>query len=392
MKKVNIKNSDKPPPRTPFYKRVFTFIKDKSSIESLQNLLNSNVPRYVLVFVLILNILLWTRVFEEDYLNLATRKNIGISLEEQSVAAEVEVDKENSEIENLKKLIDVLKKKNRDLQISNEEFVNRVKGIEDYILKNSDFEFTKSKYIVEDGDTLESISREKVRSLDALEWANDLGTHSPLIKSGDILNIPEVDGFFYVWSPGRPLSDVVEETGGNVKDIKKYNYIEKETFSSDVTWQIFIPYNRTECSSNEVDLPAMICSNLLEIILANFVRPLPDNCGELGNGYTYYHRGIDLVQPEGCWINASAEGNVVHADWKKEGQGFMVEIDHGGGVRTRYYHGNGDYKVKQGDRVTAGQGIMYMGDSGRTYGTHLHFELVLNGVRVNPESYGVPLR
>ena len=94
-----------------------------------------------------------------------------------------------------------------------------------------------------------------------------------------------------------------------------------------------------------------------------------------------------MAKNGGCWINAAASGTVIRAQWGSGGEGNHVVIDHGNGIWTRYYHGTNNYAVRVGDRVSAGQSILYMGNTGYSFGTHLHFEIVVNGVRVNPESY-----
>jgi murein DD-endopeptidase MepM/ murein hydrolase activator NlpD len=78
---------------------------------------------------------------------------------------------------------------------------------------------------------------------------------------------------------------------------------------------------------------------------------------------------------------------VIRAGWGGAGEGFHVVIDHGNGLWTRYYHGRNQFAVRVGDSVNAGQSILYMGCTGNCTGTHLHFEVVINGRRVNPENY-----
>ncbi|KXK26704.1 MAG: Murein DD-endopeptidase MepM [candidate division WS6 bacterium OLB20] len=119
-----------------------------------------------------------------------------------------------------------------------------------------------------------------------------------------------------------------------------------------------------------------------------FINPLSNCPGYVYiRGYAPWHGGVDLAKPGGCWINAAGNGRVIRAGWGYAGEGFHVVIDHGGGIWTRYYHGTRQFGVSTGDSVSAGQSILYMGCTGYCTGTHLHFEVVLNGVRVNPEAY-----
>ena len=89
----------------------------------------------------------------------------------------------------------------------------------------------------------------------------------------------------------------------------------------------------------------------------------------------------------GCRINASGKGTVTTVACFSYGAGCHVVINHGNGLETKYMHGNGQFNVKVGDTVEKGQPIMYMGSTGNSTGTHLHFEVVQNGTRLNPESY-----
>jgi murein DD-endopeptidase MepM/ murein hydrolase activator NlpD len=102
-------------------------------------------------------------------------------------------------------------------------------------------------------------------------------------------------------------------------------------------------------------------------------------------GMRDFHPGIDFATPEGSGVMAVAAGIVTGAG-ERSGYGNLVEIDHGNGYITRYGH-NEKVLVKVGDRVLKGQNIALSGNTGRSTGPHVHFEVVLNGVVVNPEQY-----
>ena len=98
-----------------------------------------------------------------------------------------------------------------------------------------------------------------------------------------------------------------------------------------------------------------------------------------------YHGALDYGIPIGTNVYAAEEGVVLTAGWSSSGYGNYVCLQHANGLRTYYAHGNGTFYVKQGDVVQRGQLIMLSGNSGRSTGPHLHFE-----VRVSPYnwSYG----
>lgn len=106
-----------------------------------------------------------------------------------------------------------------------------------------------------------------------------------------------------------------------------------------------------------------------------------------GVGSTY-HRGIDLGGG-GCYgpIWAANKGQVVRSG-PASGYGNLIEVDHGGGVHTRYGHMfNDGLLVQVGDQVTAGQQIAKVGTTGNSTGCHLHFEVLMNGQQVDPEAF-----
>jgi murein DD-endopeptidase MepM/ murein hydrolase activator NlpD len=97
------------------------------------------------------------------------------------------------------------------------------------------------------------------------------------------------------------------------------------------------------------------------------------------------HKGLDISNRKGTPILATADGVVTSAA-KKGLYGMTMVIDHGHGLSTRYAHLNKMLK-KRGERVKRGDVIAQMGSSGRSTGPHLHYEVRLNGVPVNPTKY-----
>jgi len=95
------------------------------------------------------------------------------------------------------------------------------------------------------------------------------------------------------------------------------------------------------------------------------------------------HPGIDLSGAYGTPIYATADGTVLRAGWNSGGYGNLVEVDHGRGITTRYGHMSAII-VSAGQHVTRGQQIGRMGSTGRSTGTHLHYEVRIDGRAVNP--------
>lgn len=97
------------------------------------------------------------------------------------------------------------------------------------------------------------------------------------------------------------------------------------------------------------------------------------------------HTGIDIGVGYGTPIHAAASGQVIYAGWM-DGYGNLVFIDHGGGISTGYAH-QSSIAVSNGQSVTQGQVIGYVGCTGHCFGPHLHFEVRVNGTPVDPLGY-----
>lgn len=97
------------------------------------------------------------------------------------------------------------------------------------------------------------------------------------------------------------------------------------------------------------------------------------------------HKGVDLGAPMGTPIHAAADGMVSRADWFS-GYGLYVALQHGGSIETRYGHMS-RLAVAAGQMVHKGDVIGYVGSTGRSTGPHLHYEVRIAGVAVNPVPY-----
>ena len=103
------------------------------------------------------------------------------------------------------------------------------------------------------------------------------------------------------------------------------------------------------------------------------------------SGRRAFHQGVDIAGKPGTPIKAVADGVVTYAD-VKAGYGLMVEINHGNGYITRYAHTLAKL-VDVGERISKGEFIAVIGSSGRSTGTHLHFEVLHDGRTINPRSF-----
>lgn len=116
--------------------------------------------------------------------------------------------------------------------------------------------------------------------------------------------------------------------------------------------------------------------------------PITGSFGERQDPFTRegaFHPGVDIGAAYGSPVHATADGVVVYAGWE-EGYGRLVVIDHGFGISTCYAHLSA-FNTQVGSRVDRGDVIGYVGDSGRSTGPHLHYEVRINNTPVNPWRY-----
>lgn len=134
---------------------------------------------------------------------------------------------------------------------------------------------------------------------------------------------------------------------------------------------------------------------LLENLVLSLPSTIPAAGMNLSSGFGYrrdpftgagaMHAGLDFKGPHGSPILSAAAGTVSFVG-RKAGYGNVVEVDHGHGIITRYAHLAG-FVARAGQAVAPGQQIARMGSTGRSTGTHLHFEVRVNGTAVNPRRF-----
>ena len=102
-------------------------------------------------------------------------------------------------------------------------------------------------------------------------------------------------------------------------------------------------------------------------------------------GLREMHEGWDIGARSGSAVRATADGMIIFAG-RERGYGKLIEIDNGYGVVTRYGH-NSKNLIKVGNKVKRGQIVALVGNTGRSTGPHLHYEVLVNGVPANPKNY-----
>jgi murein DD-endopeptidase MepM/ murein hydrolase activator NlpD len=132
-------------------------------------------------------------------------------------------------------------------------------------------------------------------------------------------------------------------------------------------------------------LPAPGGGQLLWPLHGPITSPFGMRLNPFGGGHTEFHPGIDIAVDVGTPVAAAATGRVIIAGWVS-GYGNYVAIDHGGGISTGYGHLS-QIDVSTGEDVQAGQVVGMSGNTGRSTGPHLIFEVRRNGTPVDPNPF-----
>lgn len=245
------------------------------------------------------------------------------------------------------------------------------------------------EYEVKSGDTLSGIAIKFDISTDTVKWANNLDdVHS--IKPGEKLKILPVSGVAHTVKSGDTLESVAKKYSAEQQPILDFPFNDvPDDLKLKIGQVLIIPDGRPPQAPAAPKLrPAPQYLNQGPTSPAfnapgggSFVWPTR---GSLTQYFSWYHPGLDIANSSAPVITSADGGSVVVAGWPDNyGFGNRVVIDHGNGYRTTYAHMSNIY-VTVGQKVSRGQAIGQMGSTGRSTGTHLHFEIRYKGIAVNP--------
>jgi len=253
------------------------------------------------------------------------------------------------------------------------------------------------KHKVVRGDSVFAISKEFSIKPETLLWANyDVLNDSPdSIRVGQVLNVPATDGVFYQWQEGDTLEAVAGKFKARTDDILNWpgNHIDLTNPAIEQGAWVMIPGGQREFkqwiiptvargSSGTANVAGGACSGGAYGSGA-FIWPAANHYLS-GNDYWSGHLGIDIAAGEGASVYAADSGVVtIASSGYNSGYGNMVMIDHGTGYVTLYAHLS-QINVGRCQSVSQGQLIGLAGNTGNSFGAHLHFEVRLNGGFVNP--------
>ncbi|MEC8893495.1 MAG: peptidoglycan DD-metalloendopeptidase family protein [Candidatus Poribacteria bacterium] len=204
-----------------------------------------------------------------------------------------------------------------------------------------------------------------------------------LIRPGQSIKVPNQRGILHKVVKDESLEEIAIRYQVSLEKIIESNgMLDPDTIYTGT--ELFIPDAKLNESFRKKLIPPPY--------KPKFVKPTP---GRLTSGFGYrihpilkkrrMHKGIDIVSEYGSNVKA-ATGGVVTYSGQMGSYGNLVVIDHQNGFETRYAH-NSRLKVKKGEKVHQGQTIALVGNTGRSNGTHLHFEIWKNGEAIDPAHY-----
>jgi len=244
-------------------------------------------------------------------------------------------------------------------------------------------------YTVQEGDTVASIAEKFGVSMYTILWENDL-TERSYIRPGDQLTVLPATGIKHKIKRGETLDKIAKNYDIEKEKIIVFNDLIDES-AIRIGDELFIPGGRK--------LPAYVAPS--RTVRSYVGSPPPSSAApsstklqwptsgrRITQYYHWRHSGLDIDGTYSSPIYAAENGTVIRADgsgWNG-GYGKVIIIDHGQGMHTLYAHLSKIY-VGVGERITRGQTIGMMGTTGKSSGTHLHFEVRINGRRLNPLGY-----
>ena len=260
-------------------------------------------------------------------------------------------------------------------------------------------------YTVKRDDTLFGIADKFGLNPETILWGNyeTLQDNPHFLKPDQVLNILPVNGTYYQWKNNDNLGAVASFFGVDPNTILDYpgnhvdlTQINTRNYGLEPNQWIVVPGGKRAIKdwgppaiSRENAAAARYygdgsCGAIYEgaVGTGTFIWPTVDRTIS-GYDYSGIHPAIDIAGATGNAVFAADNGVIVFAGWSNFGYGYLVVIDHGNGYQTAYGHLSA-INVGCGQSVFQGSTIGAVGSTGNSTGSHLHFELSYNGLKLNP--------
>lgn len=243
------------------------------------------------------------------------------------------------------------------------------------------------EYVVQEGESTGLIAKKFGLKTNTILWANDLSGRS-IIKPGQKLDVLPVDGITYKVKRGDTILALAKRYKTTIGKILDANGLRPEDdilIGEELVLPDATPPPRPRPAPRSATAFTAPTSAMND---AGGAMLWPTSARRVTQYYGWRHRGLDIAGPMRTPIYAAEDGIVTFSGWNRGGYGNMVIIDHGNGLYTRYAHATRNL-VRTGDHVKRGVVIQLMGSTGRSTGSHIHFEVMKGGTynRVNPLNY-----
>ncbi len=281
---------------------------------------------------------------------------------------------------------------------------NQITSLEDAIANVTGEVATASTYTVAAGDTLSGIATKFGLSMADLIAINaNLENENSMIRPGDVVMVTVPERKLSVVYTNLEYSEGDYEAEVQYKDNNEWYTTKSEVIQQPVTGHrrvIAEVTYKNDNIQNTLVVKQETTREAVPKIIERGTQSPPTYIWPVSAGYTSsnfggrkrpkagastYHQGVDIAVSTGTSVMASSGGTVTVAGWQS-GYGYVVYIDHGNGVQTRYGHLS-KILVSVGTRVYQGQVIARSGNTGNSTGPHLHFEYRINGTAYNPVGY-----
>ncbi len=248
------------------------------------------------------------------------------------------------------------------------------------------------EYEVKSGETVSQIAEKFNISSDTIKWANNLSTIAT-VKPGQKLKILPVSGLAITVKSGDTLESVAKQFSAQQQNILDFPFNDVPDDFKLKVGQVLIVPEGVPPEAKTTPKPKIQPRYLAQgqnSTSPTFTAPgggnfiWPSKSVGISTYFAWWHPGIDLTNPAAPPVSASDGGTITVAGWPDNyGYGNRIVIDHGNGYTTLYGHLSNIF-VSVGQKVSRGQSIGQMGSTGRSTGTHLHFEIRYKGIAVNP--------
>lgn len=235
------------------------------------------------------------------------------------------------------------------------------------------------EYTVTTGDTLSTVAEKFGVSVDTIKWANDL--KGERLSIGQTLKIPPVTGIVHKVRPGDTIYSLAKKYKSEPQKVVNFpanDFADLDTFALTVGQIVFIPDGVMPEAA-----PIYKTAPVPQFIAGpggKFMWPAQGNISQYP---VSYHMAVDIANRAAPVVAAADAGTVSFAGCIRYGYGCHIIVNHAEGYQTLYAHLS-SYAVDVGAKVARGQVIGKMGSTGRSTGTHLHFEIRRNGSLLNP--------